>query len=188
MQTRLLLATLTLAFALSACDLASTPTDTPSNQPSSSPVAAALGDPCLVGRWTQAKEIAITQTGNLSGYANAYMTITTSGLETTSYNASLPETGTMEGQSVSSTRRGTWEFQDTADGSNLVRTAISSNVTETFVINGATTVVHVTARPTTTFKYQCSQTQLYLYSASPTPSGSTATPASQFADLYTRAA
>ena len=146
----------------------------------SSALASSALDPCLVGSWVSTQEVSTAPGLSISGFANTHMTITPSGIETTSYNASLPATGFVDTQSVFALRRGVWSFQDTAHNGLLTRHALFSSIVQTLTLNGGSpSSSPMRERPVSTLNYTCTPSRLQF-------SSFVVSPPSSFSDQYTR--
>ena len=154
-QPILLLIIATCAAVFGGCSLRGTPT------------GPAVGDACLVGRWTLEHEV--NQSGwtysnvpvEVSGLAGAQLTIAAGGTESESFAGSEPLSGTLaDGRVLSITLGGSFTFHLRADGHRYEETGTETVLPVTATLSGVPIPGYHGAYAPGMGTYACSQRSL----------------------------
>lgn len=137
---------------------------------SSSP---AIGDACLIGKWTLEHEVNLSGWSyssipiSVTGLAGARLTLGADGTETESFAGSEPLVGTLaDGRVLSITLGGSFTFHLQADGGKYTETGTDTALPVTATLSGvAISDYHGSYQPGTG-TYQCSQQNLTTMTSS----------------------
>lgn len=176
---RLVMLAAAAAVVLAGCASSSSSSSSatsPAATPTPSPSPLAIGDPCVIGRWTQTtSQVPNTTTFpgatlQITGGAGAVFTLTADGSETADFSNSAMYVGSGGGHTLRYQLRGTDQYTLHADAGKWAENGSGQSImTIKYVLDGVAQPDGVGPAPPSSNTYTCTSSQLTLVGIPPYP-------------------